>query len=130
MGVIVDEVTEPRLDGTRGSALYTVPLRLNREPSTLWSEIFVQSWNRPLSSTFLHSPGIASVRGATIVLDGTTLEEVREYHRDTLVQCVEVANSKESETLRQQNQANEMRRQRSEKHRTNVEAIASDISFD
>ena len=42
MGVIVDEVTEPRLDGTKGSALYTVPLRLNRKPSTLWSELFVQ----------------------------------------------------------------------------------------
>ena len=28
MGVVVDEVTEPRLDGTPGSALYRVPLRL------------------------------------------------------------------------------------------------------
>ena len=33
--VIVDEWTEPRLDDTRGSALYTVPLRLNQKPSPL-----------------------------------------------------------------------------------------------
>ena len=130
MGVIVDEVTEPRLDGTRGSALYTVPLRLNREPSTLWSELFVQTWNHPLSFTSMHRPGIASVRGAAIVLDGTTLEEVRKYHRETLVQCVEEANRKESGILTQQDRANEMRRRRSEEHRTNVETIARDISFD
>lgn len=29
VGVIVDEVTEPALDGTQGSALYTVPFRLS-----------------------------------------------------------------------------------------------------
>ena len=130
MGVIVDEVTEPRLDGTKGSALYTVPLRLNRKPSTLWSELFVQTWNRPLSFTSMHRPGIASVRGAAIVLGGTTLEEIREYHRDTLVKCVEQANRKEAEILTQQLRANEIRRQRSEEHRTNVETIARDISFD
>lgn len=129
-GVIVDEVTEPRLDGTRGSALYTVPLRLNRKPSTLWSRLFVQAWNRPLSYSFMHRPGIASVRGATIVLDGTTLEEVRKVHHGTLVKCVEEANAKELEILTQKNRANEVRRQQSEVHRTNVETIAKDISFD
>ena len=30
VGVIVDEVTHPRMDGTRGSALYAVPFRLSR----------------------------------------------------------------------------------------------------
>ena len=31
-GVIVDEVTTPRMDGTRGSALYAVPFQLSRRP--------------------------------------------------------------------------------------------------
>src|SRR5207249_9211084 len=31
LNVIVDEVTSPRLDGTPGSALYAIPLRLNRD---------------------------------------------------------------------------------------------------
>lgn len=78
----------------------------------------------------MHRPGIASVRGAAIVLDGTTVEEAREYHRDTLVQCVKEANKRESEILTRQRRANEIRRQRSEEHRTNVENIAKDISFD
>ena len=130
MDVIVDEVTDPRLDGTRGSALYTVPLRLNREPSTLWSKLFVQAWNQPLSFTFMHRPGIASVRGATIVLDGTTIEEVKKYHRDTLVQCVEEANRRESEIQTREHRANEIRHRQSEEHRAKLETIAREISFD
>ena len=129
-GVIVDEVTEPTLDGTRGSALYTVPLRLNRKPSTLWAELFVQTWNRPPSFGMMHRPGIARVRGAKIVLDGTTIEEVKKYHRDTLVLCVEETNRRESEILAQRKRANDMRRQQSDNHRIEVEAIARDISFD
>ena len=45
VGVIVDEVTEPTMDDTPGSALYAVPFRLNRQPSSLWSEIFVRTWD-------------------------------------------------------------------------------------
>lgn len=47
LGVIIDEVTEPRLDGTHGSALYRIPFRLSRRPSRLWSELFSQAWERP-----------------------------------------------------------------------------------
>ena len=130
MGVIVDEVSEPKLDGTRGSALYTVPFRLNREPSSLWAEIFVHTWNRPPSFSMMHRPGIASVRGAKIILDGTTIEEVKKYHRGTLVLCVEETNRQESEILARRKRENDRRRQRSEEHRNEVEAIAREISFD
>ena len=130
VGVIVDEVTEPTLDGTRGSGLYTVPFRLNREPSSLWARIFVQTWTRPPRISTMHRPGIASVRGAKIVLDGTTMDEVRKYHRDTLLECVEETNRKESEILAQRERESEMRRQRSEEHRDRIEAITKDITFD
>ena len=95
VGVIVDEVTEPPMNGTRGSALYSVPFRLNREPTPLWSEIFVQIWNSPPRFTSMHRPGIASVRGSKIVLDGTTIDEVKKYHRETLILCVDKANDEE-----------------------------------
>ena len=130
VGVIVDEVTEPPLDGTRGSALYAVPFLLNREPSSLWAPIFVQTWDRPPSFSTMHRPGIASVRGAKIVLDGTTIEEVGKYHRDTLLECVEEANRRESEILAQRERESEMRQRRSEEHRDRIEAIARDISFE
>ena len=117
VGVIVDEITEPKLDGTRGSALYSVPFRLNREPSSLWDQLFEYSWNHPPRFSTMHRPGIASVLGSKIVLNGTTLEEVKKYHRDTLVLCVGEANKKEAAILAERNRAEELRRQQMEEHR-------------
>ncbi len=62
VGVIVDEVTEPTMDGTRGSALYTVPFRLSKEPTPLWSELFLRIWDSPPRFTTMHRPGIARSR--------------------------------------------------------------------
>ncbi len=47
----------------------------------------------------MHRPGIASVSGDEILLDGTTIEEVRDYHREVLLLCVDVANKKEEEII-------------------------------
>ncbi|PCF56803.1 hypothetical protein B5C08_01845 [Staphylococcus delphini] len=41
----------------------------------------------------MHRPGIATVIQDKIVLNGTTIEEVKKYHRDTLIMCVEDSNS-------------------------------------
>ena len=127
--VIEDEVTEPALDGTRGSALYSVPFKLNRVPSSLWSEVFIRAWNRPLYST-MHRPGIASVRGAKIILNGTTIEEVKRYHRNTLITCVDEANQKEEELLERKRREQELHLQQVEKHRKEVKDTLEDLSFD
>jgi len=94
IGIIADQVSAPRDDGTPGSALYRVPFRLSYVPSQFWAEAFVQAWNMPPQFTSMHRPGIARVIGNTIVLDGTTLEEVEKYHRDTLRLCVNEANKR------------------------------------
>ena len=130
VGIIVDEVTHPRMDGTPGSALYTVPFRLNRVPSQLWSQLFVNSWNRPPRFTLMHRPGIASVRGDAIVLTGTTIDEVKKYHRSTLVLCVNVANDKEGEYRDRKRREEEKRQQQLESHRKEIEDGVRDISFD
>ena len=129
VGVIVDEVTDPKLDGTQGSALYSVPFRLNRVPSLLWSRIFIRAWNRPLYST-MHRPGIASVRGAKIILNGTTVEEVKRYHRDTLITCVDEANREEKRFLEHKRKEKELRRQQLDEHREEVKKASEDLSFD
>ena len=36
-GIILDEVTQPKMDGTKGSALYKIPFRLSRQPSPEWA---------------------------------------------------------------------------------------------
>lgn len=129
LGVITDQVTTPTMNGTRGCALYKVPFRLSRKPSSSWSEFFIQSWNMPPSFTSMHRPGIASVYGDEIILDGTTIEEVRDYHRKTLVLCVEEANEKEQELLEKQRLQVELEEQRKGQHFSNVARIAENIQF-
>ena len=41
----------------------------------------------------MHRPGIASVIGDRIILNGTTVEEIEKYHRDTLRVVVERVNA-------------------------------------
>ena len=94
--VVVDRVTEPRNDGTPGSALYRIPIRLSRTPSRAWKKAFLNAWQFPRQFTTMHRPGIARIEGDCIILDGTTIEEVRDTHRATLILCVEDANAAEA----------------------------------
>ena len=129
-GIIADKVTTPRMDGTRGSALYGVPFRLSRRPPSGWSDLFVQSWNRPPQFTSMHRPGIASVEGDVIWLRGTTLEEVEKYHRDTLKLVVDQAN-KNLERIRSEEEAKRFKEAERERlHRESVEDASKRISFD
>lgn len=130
VGIILDEVTQPRLDGSPGSGLYRVPFRLSRAASHEWASLFVDAWNRPPRFTSMHRPGIARVVGDKVVLDGTTMDEVRKYHRDTLVLAVEQAN-KSLQRLEDRRRAEEEQAKRKrEEHEAQVKRLASDINFD
>ncbi len=91
-GVLADEVSTPRMDGTQGSALYAVPFQLSRTPSHEWGAAFVAAWNRPPRFSTMHRQGIARISGDRIILDGTTIEEIHDVHRETLILCVDKAN--------------------------------------
>lgn len=128
-GIVVDEVTTPRLDGSRGSALYKVPFKLSRQPSSLWANHFVQAWDRPSKFTTMHRPGIANVIGNKIYLDGTTIEEVEKYHRDTLILSVEVANREESAAIIRKAELANAEQTRRKEHEESVRIAASKIKF-
>jgi hypothetical protein len=115
----VDEkgLGRPRNDGTQGSALYLVPLRLSRRPSQDWAAYFERTWNRNLYST-MHRPGIASVSGDRILLDGTTLEEVAQHHLETVRSAVAQANDWEREL--------KAAKQREQQRQANAEAERQD----
>lgn len=49
-----------------------------------------------------------------IILDGTTIEEVRNYYRETLLLCVELANKQEKEILKEQKLEEEAEKRREE----------------
>lgn len=128
-GIIVDEVTMPKNDGTRGSALYSIPFRLSDKPSQRWIKLFLNHWNYPSRFTTMHRPGIASVIGEKIILNGTTIEEVQKYHRDTLVLSVDQANKEEKRMLEEEQKQRICKQREEEEHRRKISDISSQIDF-
>lgn len=129
-GIIVDEVGRPRNDGSRGSALYAVPFRLSRRPSSTWESVFVETWNHPPRFTSMHRPGIARVVGDEVILDGTTIEEVEKYHRDTLKVVLQRTNQVVAEMEAAAHRRAEAERRQREAHDEEVRKRADQIRFD
>ena len=129
-GVVVNEVGAPRSDGTPGSALYVVPFQLSRRPPAGWAEIFLACWDHPPQWTSMHRPGIASVRADRIILDGTTVQEVERYHRETLILALNEANRQFSELEARRRHAEETQRLRLEEHKQSVSEAAKRLKFD
>ena len=129
VGIITNEVTLPKNDGTRGSALYRIHFRLSSKPTSTLSEWFLRNWNYPPSFTSMHRPGIARVESDKIILDGTTIEEVKQYHRDTLILCVEKTNEEEKQYRRREEQLKRKKQEEIENHYRNIEDISKDLKF-
>lgn len=129
IGIVVDEVGVPRNDGTAGSALYTVPFLLSRVPPSKWVDFFVASWNHPPHYTAMHRPGIASVYARRIVLNGTTVQEVEQYHRETLMLAVDEANRQFTEWDARQRCDKEDERLRVEEHKKSISDAAKRLKF-
>ncbi|HYX24526.1 MAG TPA: toll/interleukin-1 receptor domain-containing protein [Thermoanaerobaculia bacterium] len=130
VGVVVDEVGTPRADGTRGSALYSVPFRLSRRPPPEWAELFVHAWDHPSSFTSMHRPGIAQVYDDKVVLDGTTVDEVEKNHRDTLLLAADQANKGYAEWYTVRRAEEERERLRLETHKKSIEDSAKRLKFE
>lgn len=129
-GIVKERVGRPRNDGTPGSALYAVPVRLSRTPSGTWSELFRECWNHPPSFTTMHRPGIARVVGDTVVLDGTTIDEVERYHLDTVKLCVARANDEEIAALERAQRRAERDEAERQAHEAHVDEVADRLKFD
>lgn len=129
IGIISNEVTFPRNDGTRGSALYSIPFRLSSKPTRIWSELFLRNWDSPPSFTLMHRPRIARVDSDKIILNGTTIEEVKQYHRDTLILCVEKTNEEEKQIGKREEQIKRKKQEERETHYRNIDDISKDIKF-
>jgi hypothetical protein len=63
-------------------------------------------------------------------LDGTTIEEVEKYHKDTLILAVKVANEIEYQIITERRKWASDRTSSEEKHRRAVEDAAARIKFD
>lgn len=129
-GIVTESITKPRMDGTRGSALYAIPFQLSRRPSSEWAELFVETWNHPPRWTTMHRPGIAKVSGDRVILDGTTIEEVERYHRETLLVVLDRVNQLMAEHEERKRREAEAERQQRQQHEAAVNDAAKRIRFD
>jgi len=129
VGVIEDEVGTPRNDGTAGSALYAVPIRLSRVPDALESRLLVQVWDRPPTWSTMHRPGISRVSGDRLILDGTTIDEVAQVHAKTLRLVVDKVNELAAEQRRRDQVEQERRDAERTAHQEHVSDTARDIEF-
>jgi hypothetical protein len=128
-GIIVDQISEPRNDGSPGSALYKIPFELNNTPDYEWSQLFKQIWDRPPQFTTMHRPGIGYVEGNRIILDGTTIEEVKKYHRDTLKLVVDTVNKIHNEKKLNEKHRKQREEEERIKRRNDIKGVADDIGF-
>jgi hypothetical protein len=130
VGIIASQVGTPRNDGTQGSALYAVPFRLSRPPSSEWARRFAEVWRSPPSYSPRHRPSIARVEDDRIILDGTTVEEVAEVHRNTLKVVIKKVNHDVEVWERQRQKEAAEKAERIRSHRQSVEDAAKKITFD
>jgi hypothetical protein len=128
--VDVDNVGEPRGGGGAGSALYAVPVKLSRAPSATWARIFPEVWNRPPEFTTMHRPGIARVSGDRVILDGTTIEEVRDYHARTLALVVAETNRHAAEAEQREADARQREADERAERERRVRDVGGDIRFE
>lgn len=129
-GIIEQNVSKPRNDGTPGSALYRVPFQLSRTPPSEWADYFPQAWDHPSSWTSSHRPGICTIEGDVVWLNRTTLEEIERTHKKTLLLALEETNGKYAEFLARRDAENERRQNELDAHQKHVNEASKRIKFD
>jgi hypothetical protein len=127
--VDVTGVGAPTNDGSRGSGLYRVPIKLNRKPDHIEAALLVKVWDSPPSFTTMHRPGTLSVTGDTVVLERTTIEEVADVHAQTLRLVVDETNRLAAHERARREAAEAMAAADKARHEEHVSHIAKDITF-
>jgi hypothetical protein len=128
-GVVAEGMGRPRNDGSRGSALYAVPLQLSRRPSPAERKLLIDVWNRPARFTTMHRPGIANLQDDRLVLDGTTIDEIESHHAETLRHVITEVNTRAAELARGEHAAALQRAQQEQEHLRRIER-ARRLKFD
>jgi len=122
--ILLTEIGTPRWDDTAGSALYTVPFQFSRCPSPEWARHFIQTWNIPPSFSTMHRPQIAHIEGDRLILEGTTVDEIEKYHRDTLKAVLDKVNKDIAELEAKQRSEEARRAELLRQHKQSVEEAA------
>ena len=124
-GIIVDRGTDPPSSGN----LYEIPLQLSRTPDPDWVRHFLQAWDREQCFASSHRPGM-EVGSDSIILDGTTIDDLEQSLLRALKSAAEEANRLASEDKGKLLQTASAEEQRKMDHREHVAAVAKRLRFD
>jgi hypothetical protein len=130
VGIDTEHVGHPPNDGTRGSGLYAVPIKLSRVLSAREAELLVHFWDHPTSWSTMHRRGIARVSGSSLILDGTTIEEVRDVHVSTIQGAVAATNAEYASQVAREERERQVEEARRAEHEAEVRRVAGEIRFD
>ncbi len=128
-GIIIDEIGEPKNDGSRGSALYPIPFKLSRRPTHEWGELFKRNWDHPPSYTTQHRSGIARVEGDKVILTRTTIEEVESVHRATLRLALDETNKQVAKIVLKRAADQQTEKQKQDTERERIRKLAESMEF-
>jgi hypothetical protein len=113
---------------TQGSTpeLYNVPLMLSAEAPTEWAEIFGHEWGGLLYTTKRE----AHVRGNTVVIYDTELDEVDQYHVPQLQAIVKRTNERYRRFLQKVEDEEVRRREARQKRQIELDDLERRLTFE
>lgn len=95
----------------------------------MWCERFIAAWDHPSSFTLQHRPGIARVDGDQLVLNGTTIEEVENTHRRTLLLALDVANRQMADVEAEMSKQEDKKQRVQDEHNRKLRESAERLKF-
>jgi hypothetical protein len=78
----------------------------------------------------MHRPGIGSLQGDTIVLDGTTMDELERYHVETLRHVIEKVNHDVAQAEARERATLERQKRLDDAHRRDIDDISDRLDFE
>jgi hypothetical protein len=78
----------------------------------------------------MHRPGIASIAGDKVILDGTTIEEVEKYHARTIRLVVDRVNTDAAVIEEQEGERRKAQEIERLRHRDHVQEVSDRIQFE
>lgn len=77
----------------------------------------------------MHRGDIATISGNRIILDGTTIEEVRDYHLETLKLAIQETNKQYKQLIIQEQKRQEKEIEVKKKQHKKVQSVINDFKF-
>lgn len=127
LGVIVNEVSEPQIDGN-GRTVYDVPLQLSARVPGEWARYFLSAWHSGPQISAKHRPEVANVGADRIVLEGTTIDEVEQF-LEAIKFAVSEANRKLEEEAMELQEGEIILQQKRKEHLRHVAEVAKRLKF-